>query len=172
MQPDFTLTVTALLMIMLACSALALRKRHTYAVRLRVPARFESIRLLLGLVDEMARHVAFGEQAVYQCRLALDEACANIIQHAYANNPLGEIDVAMRAEKDRLTISLIDFGESFDPLAARAPAVRGSLEAASPGGLGLFLIRRVMDDVWYTPDASGNQLVMVKLYRRATMLRV
>ncbi len=155
-----TLGIGAALGLLLVLAARLMRGR---SIRLRVPARFESIRWLVSLLDELAREAQLNEQAIFQCRLALDEACANIIRHAYANDPSGEIEAHIRAGKRTFTIRLTDFGEPYDPATlAAAPATVRGLDNARPGGLGLHLMRSVMDEVRYTPGPRGNHLVMVK----------
>ncbi len=157
--PILTLIALGGLGLLLAIAAFLTRGR---AIRLRVPARFESIRWLAALVDELAREAQLGEQAAFQCRLALDEACTNIIEHAYAGNPAGEIEACIRAGRGVCTIRLTDFGEPYDPTDVAPPPRPGHLDDITPGGLGLYLMRAVMDDVRYTPSPRGNRLVMVK----------
>ena len=149
--------------LLLAIAVFLMRGR---VIRLRVPARFESIRWLAVFVDELAREAQLGERAAFQCRLALDEACTNIIEHAYAGNPAGEIEACIRAGRGVCTIRLTDFGEPYDPTDVAPPPQPGRLDDVTPGGLGLYLMRTVMDDVRYTPSPRGNRLVMVKRRHR------
>ncbi|HEC22628.1 MAG TPA: ATP-binding protein [Chloroflexi bacterium] len=129
---------------------------------LRVPARLESVRLLTDLVTDLARRARLGEEAVFHCQLAMDEACTNIIKHAYANDPSGEIEMVLRIGNGECEIQLVDFGEPYDPERVPPPQKASSIEDARPGGLGLYLIRNVMDEVRYIPGPEGNRLVMVK----------
>lgn len=152
------LMATGALVILLAAVALVVRKRTR---RIRVPARFESIRWLTSLVDEMAREARLSEQAIFQCRLALDEACANIINHSYGDRA-GEIEAVISAERGVCRIQLTDFGEPYDPTEVGQPVPPRTLDDVKPGGLGLHLIRSVMDEVRYTSGRRGNHLVMVK----------
>jgi serine/threonine-protein kinase RsbW len=131
-------------------------------VRLRVPARLDSIRPVIALASDLARQARLSERAIYQCRLALDEACMNIIEHAYANNPDGEIEVVIETGRGRCSIQLTDFGESYNPGSVPEPGVGSPMEEVQPGGLGLFLMRKVMDEVRYIPGPRSNCLVMVK----------
>jgi len=149
----------AVLFALLIFAALVSRSR---IVRLRVPARLDSIRPITALASDLAQRARLSDQAVFQCRLALDEACMNIIEHAYAFDPEGEIDVVIEAGRGRCTIQLIDYGQPYHPPAIPEPDRDISLEDASPGGLGLYLMRRVMDEVRYTPGPRSNCLIMVK----------
>lgn len=154
----FTAYISALLLLLAGASILTQQR----AVRLRVPARLESIRWLTALLDELAREAQLSEQGVFHCRLALDEALTNIINHSYANRPNGMIDASIRASNGVCTISLTDFGEPYDPTRVDPPLTRDSLDEVRPGGLGLHLIRSVMDEVRYATGPTGNRLTMVK----------
>lgn len=157
------LIASGVLALLLLITAILLRKR---TIQLRIPARVESIRWLTGLVDEMAREVKLSEQVIFQCRLALDEACANIINHSYPESATGEIDVFIQADRGGCMIRLTDFGEPYDPAVVSTPVPARSIDDVHPGGLGLHLIRSVMDEVRYTPGPDGNRLLMVKYDRR------
>jgi serine/threonine-protein kinase RsbW len=129
----------------------------------RFPARLEATRQLGELAVSAAQAAQFDESAVFQTRLAMDEACTNIIEHAYPNSDRGEIEVMLEAQPGELRIHLTDFGEAYDPREVRSEPHTGSrLEEAHPGGLGLYLMRRVMDEVYYISHGQHNTLVMVK----------
>jgi serine/threonine-protein kinase RsbW len=101
--------------------------------------------------------------------MAVDEACANIIGHAYGEEGLGDIEVSYRIDGNGLTLSLRDFGRPFDPTGVPQPDLDSPLEARSAGGLGLYLMRKLMDRVEFesSPDA-GNVLTLVKLRESAS----
>jgi len=91
--------------------------------------------------------------------LAVDEACSNIIKHAYNNKPDQVIKINCYMYEDRLEIRLRDFGEKAD-LKKIQPR---ELDDVRPGGLGVHLIRTVMDNVVYKNDPkNGNHLLLVK----------
>lgn len=150
--------VIVLVLLLLVASLLARRR----SVAFRVPATVESIRSVVARVHESAQQARLDEQALFQCRLALDEACTNIIEHAYANDPAGEIEVVVKVGDGICAIHLIDFGEAYDPAQVSSPPIGEGIEKASPGGLGLYLMRTVMDEVYYSSSPRGNRLIMVK----------
>jgi serine/threonine-protein kinase RsbW len=149
----------AALFALLLGSAAASRRR---VVRTRVPARMDSIRLVIGMASELAKEAHLSDKSIYQCRLALDEACMNIIEHAYEFDPSGVIEVVIEAAGGSCKIELTDFGASYYPRHIPDPAVGKPIEETTPGGLGLYLMRRVMDEVRYVPGPRSNCLVMVK----------
>jgi serine/threonine-protein kinase RsbW len=91
---------------------------------------------------------------------AVGEAFNNIAVHCYRDRPLDIVRIAMTIERDRLVLTLEDFGASFDPLTARLP----DLESLPESGLGVFIIRSLMDEVRYRPG-KPNQLIMSKRIR-------
>jgi len=133
--------VGSILLLVLTASLLALVDRRRI-VKVSIPASLDQIRKLAAMVETLAVGANLGDEAVHQCRLAVDEACTNIITHSYADDPSGVIEVKMIAPPN------IDCW---------------SLDEASPGGLGLYLMHAVMDRVNYTVRPEGNSLVMTKL---------
>lgn len=147
---------------LLAVLAAAILLARKCAIHRRLPARVESIRWLGDVLARIGRKANLSERAIYQCRLALDEACANIIRHAYDNDPRGEIEAYIQAHDGMCTIHLTDFGKPYDPARVDLPQDSLSIDDTRPGGLGLHLMHTVMDEVHYTPGPYGNRLVMVK----------
>ncbi len=92
--------------------------------------------------------------------MALDEACQNVIRHAYGAERSGDIELAIEREGDALVIWLTDWAPRIDPTRVRPR----NLDDVRPGGLGTHLIREVMDaaDFVEPPPGCGNLLKMVK----------
>ena len=113
-------------------------------------------------VAQVGYDLGLDERRIYDLQLAVDEACANVVQHGYGGQG-GEIEIAVERDEEEVRVTLRDWGTSFDPQAVPAPDVTASLEQRRLGGLGLFLIHQVMDDVSFEFDAEGgNVLTMVK----------
>jgi serine/threonine-protein kinase RsbW len=127
------------------------------------PGQYESLARISEFVMKEARHAGFDEDACYAIQTAVDEACSNIIEHAYGGEGMGNIVVSVNPQKDRLTIVLNDTGRSFDPKSVRDPDIHSKLYKRKEGGLGLFFIRKFMDEVRFDfSTEQGNQLTMVK----------
>ena len=127
------------------------------------PAKFEFLDEIREFVGNIARENGFNDKAVYNIQLAADEAASNAIEHAYNGITDGMLDISCGMEADTLTILLVDHGKSFDPSDVPAPDIHADLGDRKIGGLGIFLMRKLMDDVEYdsTPRA-GNTLKMTK----------
>ncbi|NIO71418.1 MAG: anti-sigma regulatory factor [Anaerolineae bacterium] len=127
------------------------------------PARFDSLAAVGEFVTHAAEAAGLDARAVYAVQLAVEEAGANIIEHAYAGEGRGDIECTCMVNSNGLTVILRDYGRPFDPMSVPEPDLCASLEDRKARGLGLYLIRQLMDKVRFefTPD-SGNVLTMVK----------
>jgi serine/threonine-protein kinase RsbW len=98
--------------------------------------------------------------------LATDEAASNIIEHAYENISDGILELSCDMQGDAIRIILIDRGESFDPSEIPLPDLKADLSERKIGGLGIFLMRKLMDEVHYEPRPDkSNVLTMIKRKR-------
>ena len=131
------------------------------------PGRFDSLAAIREFITHAAEAAGLDERAVYAVQMAVDEACTNIIEHAYGGEGRGDIEITWRISTDRLTVILHDYGHPFDPTGVPPPDLGASLADRNTRGLGLYFMRRLMDEVEFefTPD-SGNVLTMVK-YKEA-----
>jgi serine/threonine-protein kinase RsbW len=127
------------------------------------PARFASLAAVGEFVTHAAEAAGLNARAIYAVQLAVDEACTNIIEHAYGGEGRGDIECTCIVNKNGLTVILRDYGRPFDPTSVPEPDLCASLEDRKVRGLGLYFIRQLMDQVRFefTPD-SGNVLTMVK----------
>jgi serine/threonine-protein kinase RsbW len=134
------------------------------------PGTFESLDKIRDFVVQAARQAGFDESATYAVELSVDEACTNIIEHAYGGEGRGELDCSVEITDQDLIIVLHDEGEPFDPDNIPIPNHSVPLEELKPRGVGLFLIRKMMDEIRFefTPD-RGNILTMVKHRKPATV---
>jgi anti-sigma regulatory factor (Ser/Thr protein kinase) len=106
-----------------------------------------------GAAEEWGLH----PQRLMQLELAIEEAVVNICHYAYAVPP-GELLVRLTMSPASFIVELVDEGIPFDPLAIPEPDLRAAAEERSVGGLGIFFVRRVMDEVGYMRDGSRNIL--------------
>src|SRR6188474_298771 len=117
-------------------------------------AKFEFLDEIRDFVGEIARESGFSDKDVYNIQLATDEAASNIIEHAYENQPDGILELSCGMRGDVMTIILIDHGESFDPSEIPLPDLKADLSERKIGGLGIFLMRKLMDEVSYEVKAG------------------
>ena len=126
------------------------------------PGSYASLHPIREFVVKAARQAGFDEAGVYSVELAVDEACSNIIEHAYGGESKGDIRCTYQISAESLTIILKDRGKRFNPETVPDPDFSAQLENLKAGGAGLFLMRRMMDEVTFEFNENGNILTMVK----------
>jgi anti-sigma regulatory factor (Ser/Thr protein kinase) len=95
--------------------------------------------------------------------LAIEEAVSNIILHAYKNYPENEqIEITATLNEDKLVFTITDYGDEFDPTKIENPDITLSTEERPLGGLGIFLIKQLMDEMEYKRANGKNVLIMSK----------
>ncbi len=110
-----------------------------------------------------AQQCCFDEDSTGKIILAVDEACTNIIKHAYKFTPDGEINISIKFSDGKFSISITDEGTHFDPTMIPEPDLREYYKQKRVGGLGMFLMKRLMDEVKYgTIAGNKNQVVLIK----------
>lgn len=136
--------------------------------RITRAAYLESLRDFREFIKEhCAKIPGVNNQILYDVQLAVDEACTNIITHGYQDLNPGSIILDLEIESDRLTISLTDFGHSFEPTSAPTPDIHAPLEERQVGGYGLFLIQQSMDEIDYRVTEDGNTMILIKYLRKS-----
>lgn len=127
------------------------------------PARFEFLDEIREFVAQIAREGGFNDKEIYSLQLAADEAASNIIEHAYEGVSDAEFDVTCDMNGNTLTIAMRDTGKPFNPSNVRLPNLKADLSERKIGGLGVYLMRKLMDDVHYLSNPkTGNLLTMTK----------
>ena len=102
------------------------------------------------------------EAGVYEVQTAVDEACTNIIKYAYSEKG-GIITITCELQDNDFVVSIRDNGKPFDPASVPPPDLGTDLDRRKIGGLGIYLMRKLMDDVSYSFNAEkGNTLIMRK----------
>lgn len=131
------------------------------------PAKVSSLAEISSYVTQAAERTGLGARAVYAVQMAVDEACSNIIEHAYKGRADGTIECTCEVTPKGLAVTLCDHGVRFDPLCVGEPDVCTPLAERSRGGLGIYFIRKLMDEVQYeyVPEL-GNVLTVTK-YRES-----
>jgi len=112
-------------------------------------------------LEEVMKTHSFGEEEILDTQLAVEEAITNVIVHGYEGRE-GEIVITCRATKGTVEIQIEDTAPPFDPLSLPEPDLTASVDDRKIGGLGIFLIRQVMDNIAYRHEDNKNILILVK----------
>jgi len=125
-------------------------------------AELESLQVFRDFITDSCARFKIPDGIVFELKLAVDEACTNIIQHGYQGMDPGSIILSIRIDADRILVQITDFGRIFEPAEAPKPDVEAALEDRELGGLGLFLIYQTMDNIDYQSSDDGNSLTFTK----------
>ena len=120
------------------------------------------IELLAGFMDRVAEENDLDPGLSMQLNLAIEEAATNVIMYAYPEGTEGEVDLGASRQGDNLIFTLADTGKPFDPTAAPEADISAALEDRPIGGLGIHLVRTIMDSVSYKRAEGKNVLTMTK----------
>jgi serine/threonine-protein kinase RsbW len=126
------------------------------------PARFEYLDEIRDAVAEVARNGGFPEKVIYSLQLAADEAASNIIEHAYEGVSDASLIMTCSMRGNEIVITMRDHGKTFNPTKVKEPNLKADLSERQIGGLGVYLMRKLMDSVHYESSKSGNLLTMTK----------
>jgi len=140
---------------------------------LTIPAQLDQIQRASSVARKLAEQIGFAESDLNQIELAVYEACANIVQHAYAHQTDGHVHISARAEPGRrIVITLMDTGTTFDP--QTIPAYDPQQVTGGDGqvsGLGLFLIQRMMDEVRFEFRVPSSDPSQPGCFNRLTLIK-
>ena len=127
-----------------------------------IPSSTRYLEDVREFVTKKALSAEFSESVVEQLKIAVDEACTNIIKHAYDGEGEHVIDIAVIITYDKLVVRLRDRGRSFDPNTYSEPNLVEFAKSGKGGGLGVHIINRLMDRVEYKTKGSVNECCLVK----------
>ncbi len=131
--------------------------------QLKVKSRTENLSEIRQFIQKHAKEAGISANVIEDIILAGDEACTNVIKHAYKNHPEGEIVVIVQYSDKTFKIIIVDYGSSFNPERIPIPDIRKSYEEKKVGGLGIYLMKKLMDDVKYISiPGKYNQVQLIK----------
>lgn len=131
----------------------------------KFPARHDHLRAISSFVMDAIKDSPFDSRQRYAIDLAVDEACSNVIDHAYSGDEQGEIRIKLELDERGLRLSIQDDGAPFDPDCVIEPDLTSPLETRCERGLGVYLIRNLMDEVTYDFSSPGvNRVTLVKYF--------
>jgi len=128
---------------------------------LQLPAELEHLPTFLDHVRQAAEAAGLADAHGTRLELAVEEALVNVFNYAYTgqNHP-GAVTCQVIVEEEGLTVEIIDEGPPFDPLARPDPDTTLDLDQRQPGGLGIFMIQKLADEVGYRREDSRNVLMI------------
>lgn len=134
---------------------------------LQVPSSTRNLAIIRDFVTRVGEQSGLPEGELAKLELAVDEACANVIEHAYGHDSTKEVVVRATFDEEEVRIEVVDTGRGFDPEHVPSEEVSHLVEERRRGGLGMRLMKTLMDEVHYEFEpGKRNELRMVKKIRR------
>lgn len=130
--------------------------------RLTIPSTTLKLSTVRRFVEGHARACGFSADVVDQLSLAVDEACTNVIRHAYSGSKSGPVDISVDIDTERFTVTIRDEGKSIDLERYAEPDLNQSIRDRQGGGFGVHIMRRLMDLVEYEKHGKFNEVHLVK----------
>lgn len=125
--------------------------------------QYTSLAAIADFFAQAAQEIGLNSKDTYAVKLAVDEACSNIIEHGYQEQEGSKIRCSYHILKDKIKITIQDWGKPFTPSEIPDPDFNVALCDLEPRGAGLYLMRNLMDEVkWDFESGDGNILTMVK----------
>ena len=130
--------------------------------RLVLPNDIETIPQLNEFIDLVAEEVGLDMSLTMSLNLAMEEAVVNVMDYAYPDGQKGNVDIEVTADQEWMAFVITDTGIAFDPTTKEDADTTLSAEERPIGGLGIFLVRQLMDDINYKREGNKNVLTLRK----------
>ncbi|MCF6269905.1 MAG: ATP-binding protein [Melioribacteraceae bacterium] len=122
----------------------------------------DNLSLLRSFIEFHGREFKLNKREIAHISLSVDEACTNIIEHAYKNSKNGKIKIKIDKNNNKIFVKLTDNGSKFDPSIIPEPNIAENQKLKKGGGLGMFLMKKIMDEVKYNAKGKSNELILIK----------
>ena len=129
---------------------------------LTLPNDIETISQLNEFIDGFCEETGISKDVCMSLNLAIEEAVVNVMNYAYPEGTVGHVDIEVDADKESITFVISDTGKPFDPTKKEDVDITLPAEKRKIGGLGIHLIRRIMDDIDYQYTDKKNILTLKK----------
>ena len=125
-------------------------------------AELESLQIFRDFINDCCLQNNITDDVIFDLKLAVDEACTNIITHGYKDMDPGSIILSFRIRRNRILVQITDFGYAFEPVETPKPDIYAVLNDQELTGMGLFFIYQTMDNIDYCTSEEGNTLTFTK----------
>jgi serine/threonine-protein kinase RsbW len=134
---------------------------------LHVPSSTANLSMIRDFVKSIGIQAGMDEMEVATLEMSVDEACANVIEHAYGSDATKEVSIRATVDEDSVQIEVIDTGRGFDPASIKQSKLEDLISRKRDGGLGMRLMKSFMDEVHYERiQGVKNELRMIKRLKK------
>ena len=130
--------------------------------RLKVPCKKEKLKVVRVFVENLLRNHGIPEIPAGEMVLAVDEVCANLMIHSHQCDPKKHIGVKINFDEGEVIFEITDYGVGFNFCRYKEPSLEDIIKEKKKGGVGLILVKRIMDNMQFIQKANRNVYRMVK----------
>ena len=136
-------------------------------IQIKLPSHTDYLDVIREFISKLAHDAGFDEENIHKIALAIDEACTNVIRHAYDQGDEHYVEVEAHVDGEALTIKVSDSGKGFDPDSIETPNIEKLMAQHKFGGFGLYLIKTLMDEVSFSIQPGvKNEVRMTKYLKK------
>jgi len=140
-------------------------KKAIQKYKLKIQSDSSNLELIRQFIYDVAVKSGFSNEEANKLELAVDEACSNVVRHAYTDGVEKGLEIETLIKKDRLIIKIKDKGKGFDPEAIRTPDMKEYLAKYKIGGLGIHIINTLVDRVDFKINPGiKNEVILTKYF--------
>jgi len=141
-------------------------KRYSKKYKLKVSSDSSNLELIRKFVFDVATKSGFSIEDANKIELAVDEACSNVVKHAYRGEEKETIEIDVNVQEDRIIVKVKDKGKGFNPQSIQPPDMVEYLKQYKMGGLGIHIIKSLMDEIDFKiKPGIKNEVIMVKFFQ-------
>lgn len=143
-------------------------RRKKQKFNLKVSSSSGNLETIREFINDIARLAGFDVESASQIELAVDEACTNVIKHAHKFNSNKSLELSVQFDSDKIEIVISDNGKGFDITQVSKPDLEKYIHEAKKGGLGIHLMRNLMDEVRFDFDpGKKNRVSLIKFLKKS-----
>ncbi len=147
---------------------MAMGRESKNKFNLKVSSSSENLKIIREFINRIAMKGGFNTEAIEQIELAVDEACTNVIKHAHQYNSKETLELTVKLDNNKIEIIISDKGKGFNISHIAKPDIEKSIHEAKAGGLGIHLMRTLMDEVKFNFNpGKTNKLSLIKYLRKS-----
>jgi len=132
----------------------------------KTSCRREKLKDIREFMTEVLNDLGLPKTEVHKVVLAIDEVCANLMIHSNKDNPDENLELYVEDEGDKIKFEIVDHGEAFDYTHYKEPNINDIIKNRRNGGLGIMLVKKIMDQVEFKCEKSRNVCCMTKNMRK------
>jgi serine/threonine-protein kinase RsbW len=133
--------------------------------RLNLSCQTSALSELRAFLQQTLRKTSFSENEQHQVTLAVEEVCANLIIHSHGCNPHDHIQLEVKDSPEKLIFEISDQGEAFNILEYEVPDLKKVMVEKRKGGLGIILVKKIMDEIEFESKNGTNTCRLIKWFR-------